>query len=1102
MSRNISRASGTKRTSFRVGNTLRLPTVIWTTKTRGRETIQCVLDDAREDKIKAVVEIKVNKTTKGQELHLESGHTVVIVNRKKTQIKSTLNCVLSIKGEWSWIKHPLLTDYEQKAKSPSLLKKQMSKDWRRSFVFNEECIDEDGNKVDGLRPPQIGALHAIGAHWSLSSQPATVVMPTGTGKTETMIGASLAYHQGTILVVVPSKLLRDQTEGKFLRLGLLRKLNCIPVELKNPIIGTLYSRPKTIKDLDIFDRCHVVITTMSAIAQGTAVKFVDQIAAKCSVLLVDEAHHIPADTWLSFRDAFKSQKVLQFTATPFRRDGKQLDGKPIYTYPLASAQKDGYFKKINFIPINQPDPDLVDIAVAEAAIKQLDADLENGLDHILMARCETIRKAKEILAIYNSLAASHSPIIVHSKGTKAERSLAKLHDRSSRIVVCVDMLGEGYDLPELKIAALHSPHKSLSVLLQFTGRFTRVASASIGEASVIANIATDSFGIALEKLFREDADWNKLLSGFAGEATKEHQELNEFLQECERLDDDGESEQKASISQKSLVPRFSFVVYKSTKFTPKSFHKAIPKDVEVAAVWHNKKKGVLFFITRQYPKLKWCKNKSINDREWHLHICYYNEVNQLLLIHSSDHDLIHSQLASAVSDDKARIIQGDNIFRALSGVNRLLFHNIGLKRPGRRNLRYSMYTGANVKEALSTAQTTGSLKSNLFGAGYAGGLPVTIGCSAKGKVWSHDAGLIPRFLKWCDSVANKVIDDNISTTEILNHVLIPNEVTALPNKNILAIEFPIEILNRNEEGIDLIDGQEESSISNYSIEICEQRDPSKLSFRIFNSKQSSEYSFEVGSQYAFKVTHISGTNLSIRIGRRTSSLVDWLNEYPPKIIYVDNSELDGNLLIEPSTLKAIEFPTDLISIWDWSKVDIQKESIWKGSTKRDDSIQQRAFTEFKNQYDLIFDDDDPGEAADLVCLKEEEESISMLLVHCKFSGSSDPGARVKDAVEVCAQAIRSRRWHWKFKDLCKHLLSREKKPGKRTTGTRYLKGNSRGIARLMHSCKFKPIQTKILIVQPGISQSSLTDAQKEVLAAANAYLLETIEVPLKLAGSA
>jgi len=60
------------------------------------------------------------------------------------------------------------------------------------------------------------------------------------------------------------------------------------------------------------------------------------------------------------------------------------------------------------------------------------------------------------------------------------------------------MLGEGFDLPNLKIAAVHDTHKSLAVLLQFTGRFTRAAGKNVGEASVIANVADQDVSDALD----------------------------------------------------------------------------------------------------------------------------------------------------------------------------------------------------------------------------------------------------------------------------------------------------------------------------------------------------------------------------------------------------------------------------------------------------------------------------------------------------------------------------------------------------------------------------------------------------------------------------
>jgi hypothetical protein len=51
--------------------------------------------------------------------------------------------------------------------------------WRNKFVFAVEDLDAG---VPGLRTPQIGALHAIAAHFSVGKEfePATVVLPTGT----------------------------------------------------------------------------------------------------------------------------------------------------------------------------------------------------------------------------------------------------------------------------------------------------------------------------------------------------------------------------------------------------------------------------------------------------------------------------------------------------------------------------------------------------------------------------------------------------------------------------------------------------------------------------------------------------------------------------------------------------------------------------------------------------------------------------------------------------------------------------------------------------------------------------------------------------------
>ena len=85
-------------------------------------------------------------------------------------------------------------------------------------------MEDAARDVKGLRGPQIGAVHAVHAHWTVSDAPATIVMPTGTGKTETMLSVLVSARCSRALVVVPTDALRTQIAEKFLTLGVLKEL--------------------------------------------------------------------------------------------------------------------------------------------------------------------------------------------------------------------------------------------------------------------------------------------------------------------------------------------------------------------------------------------------------------------------------------------------------------------------------------------------------------------------------------------------------------------------------------------------------------------------------------------------------------------------------------------------------------------------------------------------------------------------------------------------------------------------------------------------------------------------------------------------------------
>ena len=131
----------------------------------------------------------------------------------------------------------------------------------------------------------------------------------------------------------------------------------------------------------------------------------------CSHLFIDEAHHVAAPTWSTIRQQFEGKPVVQFTATPFREDGRHLQGRVIYAFPLREAQAQNYFSQIDYTSVI--DFQDVDRAVAVQSIAKLRSDLAEGYDHVLMARVRGISRAKEIRELYDALAPDLAPVIVN-----------------------------------------------------------------------------------------------------------------------------------------------------------------------------------------------------------------------------------------------------------------------------------------------------------------------------------------------------------------------------------------------------------------------------------------------------------------------------------------------------------------------------------------------------------------------------------------------------------------------------------------------------------------------------------------------------------------
>ena len=207
------------------------------------------------------------------------------------------------------------------------------------------------------------------------------------------------------------------------------------------------------------------------------------------LIIVDEAHHACARTWKD--KLLQCKKVLGFTATPERLDGGGLDvvfQQMIEGANTASLLELGYLSRYRiFSPPGQPDVKGIrkqggdyskrmlsnvcnDAQVVAAAVKNWKL-LAGGRQTI--AFCVGVAHMNS--AIDKFLSAGVKCAGIDGRMPKAERDhiVAQFRNGELQILFSVDLISEGFDVPNCDCVLLLRPTQSLGLHLQQVGRALR-----------------------------------------------------------------------------------------------------------------------------------------------------------------------------------------------------------------------------------------------------------------------------------------------------------------------------------------------------------------------------------------------------------------------------------------------------------------------------------------------------------------------------------------------------------------------------------------------------------------------------------------------------
>jgi superfamily II DNA or RNA helicase len=956
---------------------------------------------------------------------------------------------------------------------------EIRKSWKNSLSLIQEEVTDNRIVRKGLRIPQLGAYHRVVSHWSITSDHGIIVLPTGVGKTDTMITIMVGCMCERILVIVPSTALRDQIGIKFRELGVLRKHKLVAESAMSPIVTIQEHKFSNLREIDKVCASSNVIVATASLFSHFPDGHLERLASNCSHLFLDEAHHTQApQTWAKIQKAFKNKPALLFTATPFRNDERFLQGEIIYSYPLAKAQREKYFTKIEQHPISEYDPDLADEAIAEKAVELLEADLTNFPMHLIMARVNTISKAEKIFELYKKKYSKYNPVLVHSNIAEKDRKInQKLFETGkAKIAICVDMFGEGYDLPEIKIGAFHDMRKNITTALQLIGRFTRQRT-DLGTAKFVYNSADENSPKEILRLIGDDTDWNILIPNLSEGKTKKQLELDRFVKSFELPN---------KIPLKNLKPAFSIVVYSTLadNWSPQNYKKFFKEDEFISLNDLSNKENTIVIVAAEKIQLDWIRGSEYFNVEHHLYIIHWIKEKKLLLIHSSKTGGNYfKELARALLGDNFTLVNGESVYRSLHRVERIKFHGMGLIEPFGKDVSYIHRNGSNVVPGTSVTDLFNRSKRVLQGTGYKNGDYINFGMTSKGRVWSFRRENINELIKWGHELACNLIDTSIETAQLVKHVALPKLIVERPKLRPFLIEWP-DIVYQDGLSLKIVD-KTDRYIYFYdaAIQLHEPSNIGDISFRIIIDQSTTIFSLTIKDN-EFQIKQIKGRKFLVTDSGK-KNLESWLNENPPSIYFVDGSFLlDGNQYTQlGQSLRRYDINRIASMEWIENGVNIKAESeeIDRSNTK---SIQYFLINELiKKNYDIIFNDDDKDETADIVTILVDDSvnQIQIELYHCKYSQDPNTGCRLKDLYEVLGQAQKNMRWLDNNSNFIEQLIAREKKVKlKKESLTRLRKGSLSDLGIVNRKIKNDyAVSLKVYAVQPGLSKSKFETKAEE-----------------------
>ncbi|MGC9130091.1 MAG: DEAD/DEAH box helicase [Pyrobaculum sp.] len=308
-------------------------------------------------------------------------------------------------------------------------------------------------------------------NWASHGMRGTVIIPTGGGKT--FVGLEAMRRAGTsALVLVVTKELAAQWVER------IRKyLGVSP--------GVLGGGSREVRDVTVA-------------IYNSAVKYIDELVGRFGLVVFDEAHHVPAETFKEVALSLDSPLRLALSATPEREDKNEhliyeAVGPPVYRASYRSMMEAGLVVPVEhyrvYVRMSREEERSYASLPSDNAIVLRNAAAKAGakipvavrivarevaLGSKVLVFTQFIDQAEEL---YRRLreAGVAAELITSEEGNR-EAAFRRFSAGVSKVVVTTTVLDEGVDVPDAEVAVVVSGTGSRRQMIQRVGRVVRATS--------------------------------------------------------------------------------------------------------------------------------------------------------------------------------------------------------------------------------------------------------------------------------------------------------------------------------------------------------------------------------------------------------------------------------------------------------------------------------------------------------------------------------------------------------------------------------------------------------------------------------------------------